>query len=240
MKHFRLYWYFYVIAFFFLLIILPGNLPTIENIFQDAASHANLLGAVIGAFLAGLVAIYIVYKQDYAAKEKDAEQKLKNKISFLKSIKAELSSLKNRYMDIIGKQVLEHDEEKIFLNGLIDSNQNYFIFFDNNSHEIGLFNEPEESKLVSKIIRVYLDIKALFDRWISYDKKTDFWKYELSSYSSLPKEDAVQYRQYISDELRFFFKDIKSDQNRISESIEALLKDITKVETYLENNLKRQ
>ena len=199
-KYFRTYWYFFIIAIICLITILPGNIPTILGIFQDASAHANLLGAEIGGFLAGLVAIFTVDRQNNLAKQREKEKVDANRTAFLKLIKAELSVLSERYMEVIGNDV-ESFRGEFFSGGFFRSHHGYFTSFDMNADKLGFLGE--ESSIL--IIKTYINFKALFDRWVAYGDLVVNYEY-----SQKVAQTPVMHKV----ELSRLFNSIKEDQKK--------------------------
>lgn len=142
---------------------------------------SGLIGAIIGALTGGFVSAWGSY---FFTKKHTKELENKKMLNFASAIYIELTSLKERYMEIAGNLIEKIDADKeIPIIGILQTNQSYFTVFDNLSPDLlGLLNS-ETSK---NIINAYINVKALFDELVAFGNQWKFF-YDLMISSVLIK-----------------------------------------------------
>ncbi len=131
----------------------------------------NLLPSLIVGALAGFLGAVIGSKaMSYAhyryAQKRDFETKSNRMINLFIALNAELTSIWERYMEVVGgdlEQVQKPDELPFTV--LFTAGNNYFSVYDNSAQFLGAL-EPEAGK---KIIETYVNLKSLLDELQNYN-----------------------------------------------------------------------
>ena len=119
---------------------------------------SGFIGAVIGALLGGFATAWGSYLFTKKHTKELEDKKIKN---FAGAIYTELTALKERYMKIAGNLIEQTNiENELPLVGILSTDQNYFIVFDNLSSDLfGLL----DIEMAKNVIDAYINTKALFD-----------------------------------------------------------------------------
>lgn len=146
---------------------------------------SGLIGAIIGAIIGGFVSALGSYFFTKKHTEKLEKKKIKN---FTKAIYLELTSLKEKYMEIVGDLIEKIDIDKEMpIIGILQTNQNYFAVFDNLSSDLlGLLDK----KIAKNVIDAYINTKALFDELVAFGNQ---WK---SFYDLLMNSVLINYSDF--------------------------------------------
>ena len=132
----------------------------------------NLVSAILVGFLAAFLGAVIGSKaMSYAhyryALKRDFETKSNRMINLFIALNAELTSIWERYMAVVGndlEQVQKPDELPFTV--LFTAGNNYFSVYDNSAQFLGTL-EPEAGK---KIIETYVNLKSLLDELQNYNQ----------------------------------------------------------------------
>jgi hypothetical protein len=147
---------------------------------------SGFIGAVIGALLGGFATAWGSYLFTKKHTKELEDKKIKN---FAGAIYTELTALKERYMKIAGNLIEQTNiENELPLVGILSTDQNYFIVFDNLSSDLfGLL----DIEMAKNVIDAYINTKALFDELVNLGNQ---W----NSFHSLLKESIlIRYDEYI-------------------------------------------
>ena len=172
--------------------------------------NSNLFSGFLGVILGGLLTGWLTYK--FNKKHVD-ELERKERIALAKTLRAELSSLWKRYMNVSGKVIENWDQQEPPLIGMIETRQDYFTIFNNSANLLGLF-KPEDSQ---KIIEAYINGKAFLEELIHYGNLTTRYTEADSGFDSRQKCDE---RLKISPQISGYFKYLKERHNEVEKLIE--------------------
>lgn len=166
-------------------------------------------GAILGAIIGGIAASlgqYLFTKKHTTVLERKTVSNLS------KAIYCELTSLWERYMTYAGKTIEDagESEEAPPLIGMLETPQNYFIIFESSSNLLGLF-EPD---VAEKIIKVYINAKALHDELIHYGKLTHRFMEANLGYRNT---DKITESSTIHPQLLEYFKFLKKRHFEVKE-----------------------
>ena len=124
----------------------------------------GLLAALIGALVGSKA---VAYGQHRYAQKRDFDAKSTQMINLFQALNAELTSLWERYMAVVGKPLEKaHKGEDLPSVVIFTATHNYFSVYDNTAQLLGTL-EPEAGK---KIIETYINLKALLDELHNYNE----------------------------------------------------------------------
>lgn len=179
--------------------------------------NSNVIASALGSILAAGVAFVTIYIQNKFIRKRDEGKRHSEKVAFIKSIKAELTALQERYMEAIGTPMENKQDVYYWPGGLIENYHSIFVFYDNNVNQISLLNENQDLK--AQIIRLYIDMKALFDMWVYYN--------DFCSSQSYPVSGTPSYYGKTTQDLHEHFQLIKQmhfrTKERLNETIDNFL-----------------
>ncbi len=183
---------------------------------------SGLGGAILGAIIGGIAASFGQY---LFTKKHTTDLERKTVLNLSKAIYCELISLWERYMTYAGKTIEDADESKkpLHLIGFLETPQNYFIIFESSSNLLGLF-EPD---VAEKIIKVYINAKALHDELIHYGKLAHRFVEADSGYRN---QDKIAELATIQPQLLEYFKFLKKrhfEAKELHNSTIEMLKKLT-------------
>jgi hypothetical protein len=173
-----------------------------------------LIGACVGAFFTSL-GQYIFSKRHTIELEK------KEVLNLTKAINIELTTLWNKYMDFAGKEIEKADtNESPPLIKLFEPSQNYFTIYDNSSGSLKLF-DPE---IAEKIIKTYIEAKALFSELVYYGKLSQ--RHDEANSGTILKYDELQitYSQMVN-----FFHFLKDRHIQVKELFISTIEKIREI-----------
>ncbi len=168
-----------------------------------------LFSALSGTLVGGWVTYYFNKKHT-----KDLEDK--ERLNLAKALETELSVLWERYMEIKGNEIERSNDTSPVLTGIFETSQNYFVVFDNNANKLGLF----EQEIIEKVIKAYINGKALIDRLIEDGKI-------ITRYKEASKAGMIT--QELSKELAKHFLSFKTRHFEIKKIIEETVEKLKKL-----------
>lgn len=160
-----------------------------------------IVGAIGGALVGGGIAFGVaVWRERYK------ENKIKE--GFLNLLISDIDSLLKLYNELIGKNIKQHDESKIFTSYLV-AKQDYFSVFNSNSDKI-LYLDDKTAKL---IIQFYNRAKAHIDTIVRYGEHFENYCNLQPSITDdhLGRLEGRMKHGQATDDLRRLFEFIKND-----------------------------
>jgi hypothetical protein len=136
---------------------------------MDNETKAALYGAIVGGFIAGFFSVFatwLLLRSERKLRQEETKEKVK---IILSSLYHELTNVWGLYMAGIGAKLDVLEDEKPFPY-TVPMEENYYVIYDGNAHNIGLIPNP---RLRDKIITTSTLAKALKDSFLLNNKLND-------------------------------------------------------------------
>lgn len=175
--------------------------------------NSNFFSALAGALIGGLATFAATWWQHFLENKRKKSDSNNAINATLQAIRAELDSLRKRYMETIGSQLESSNDDAPFL-FYYYATEDYFTIYSQNASAIG---QIENDGLGVKIVAVYIQIKSLLDTYKSNNYLLEKYNYYFMLYSETEslkhQEQALGYHKLLLNYLPYIKESHKKAMN---------------------------